>query len=183
MFYAGQDSSVPHVHVLPSLRERYANNQKTVWYYFEQVYDERFEKDYGFYRLVISEVVRAYLKCGDLKEVGARVRCPIVSMFSVFRSSLRKFFFYNRKLLSMLCKCAADSLLAFHTESRLTYRMAYPVRCRPSRPSVITPNGTLIFPLSMPGLKSKILSSHLPPAYQEENPFRTFNTKSISCSV
>lgn len=27
--------------------------------HFEQVYDERFERDYGFYRPVISEVVRA----------------------------------------------------------------------------------------------------------------------------
>ena len=36
--------------------------------HFEQVYDERFEWDYGFYRPVISDVVRAYLKCGDLKE-------------------------------------------------------------------------------------------------------------------
>lgn len=45
--------------------------------HFEQVYDERFVRDYGFYRPVISDVVRAYLKCGDLKEGFARVRCPV----------------------------------------------------------------------------------------------------------
>jgi hypothetical protein len=44
--------------------------------HFEQVYDEQFVRDYGFYRPVISDVVRAYLKCGDLKEGFARVRCP-----------------------------------------------------------------------------------------------------------
>ncbi len=43
---------------------------------FERNYEEKFEKQYGFYRPVISEVVREYLKCGDLKEGFARVRCP-----------------------------------------------------------------------------------------------------------
>ena len=42
---------------------------------FEKSYDERFEKKYGFFRPVIGEVVRSYLKCGDLKEGFARVRC------------------------------------------------------------------------------------------------------------
>lgn len=42
---------------------------------FERIYEERFEKRYGFFRPVISEVVRSYLKCGDLKEGFARVRC------------------------------------------------------------------------------------------------------------
>lgn len=36
--------------------------------HFEQMYDDKFEKDYGFYRQVISDVLYAYLKCGDLKE-------------------------------------------------------------------------------------------------------------------
>ena len=44
--------------------------------HFEQIYDDKFEKDYGFYRQVISDVVRAYLKCGDLNEGFTRVRCP-----------------------------------------------------------------------------------------------------------
>lgn len=43
---------------------------------FEKSYDERFEKKFGFFRPVISEVVRAYLRCGDLKDGFARVRCP-----------------------------------------------------------------------------------------------------------
>ena len=44
--------------------------------HFEQIYDDKLEKDYGFYRQVISDVVYAYLKCGDLKEGFARIRCP-----------------------------------------------------------------------------------------------------------
>ena len=34
---------------------------------FKRNYSEWFEKEYGFFRLVISEVVRDFLKCGDLK--------------------------------------------------------------------------------------------------------------------
>jgi len=43
---------------------------------FERNYHGRFEKEYGYFRPVISEVVHDYLKCGDLKEGFARVRCP-----------------------------------------------------------------------------------------------------------
>ncbi len=43
---------------------------------FEQVYPERFQARYGFWRPVISTVVLDYLKCGDPREGFARVRCP-----------------------------------------------------------------------------------------------------------
>jgi hypothetical protein len=42
---------------------------------FRANYDESYEKQYGFFRCVIDEVVQDYLKCGDLKEGFARVRC------------------------------------------------------------------------------------------------------------
>ena len=43
---------------------------------FEAIYEERFTKSHVFYRQLVSDVVYAYLKCGDLKEGFARVRCP-----------------------------------------------------------------------------------------------------------
>jgi hypothetical protein len=43
---------------------------------FERVYDERFAPKYGFWRPIIRHSVQAYLKCGDLREGFARVRCP-----------------------------------------------------------------------------------------------------------
>ena len=43
---------------------------------FQQVYDERYEAKYGFWRPVIDRSVTAFLKCGDLHEGFARVRCP-----------------------------------------------------------------------------------------------------------
>ncbi|MFQ5835444.1 MAG: transposase zinc-binding domain-containing protein [bacterium] len=42
---------------------------------FEECYEERFEREYGFLRPVICEVVYEYLRCGDLREGFARVRC------------------------------------------------------------------------------------------------------------
>ncbi len=35
---------------------------------FEEAYDELFQKKYGFYRPVISRVVRKCLECGDLHQ-------------------------------------------------------------------------------------------------------------------
>jgi len=43
---------------------------------FEQVYHERYQKRYGFWRPVIARIVEKFLACGDLREGFARVRCP-----------------------------------------------------------------------------------------------------------
>jgi len=43
---------------------------------FQQVYDERYQAKYGFWRPVIDRSVTAFLRCGDLHEGFARVRCP-----------------------------------------------------------------------------------------------------------
>ncbi|MEE8415252.1 MAG: transposase [Desulfobacterales bacterium] len=56
---------------------------------FEKSYSEKFEKKYGFFRPVIGEVIRSYLRCGDLKEGFARIRCPNCG---------------NEKILSFSCK-------------------------------------------------------------------------------
>ena len=42
---------------------------------FKTGYDEHCEKQYGFFRPVVDEVVEEYLRCGDLHEGFARVRC------------------------------------------------------------------------------------------------------------
>jgi hypothetical protein len=43
---------------------------------FVASYDTKFSRSHGFFRPVIEDVVHAYLKCGDLKQGFARVRCP-----------------------------------------------------------------------------------------------------------
>ena len=42
---------------------------------FEQLYPERYEREYGFWRPVVREVILKYLDCGDLRQGFARVRC------------------------------------------------------------------------------------------------------------
>jgi hypothetical protein len=42
---------------------------------FEQVYPEQFQQQYGYWRPVIRESIDKFIKCGDLKEGFARVRC------------------------------------------------------------------------------------------------------------
>jgi len=43
---------------------------------FREVYSERFQAKYGYWRPVVDRSVAAFLKCGDLQEGFARVRCP-----------------------------------------------------------------------------------------------------------
>ena len=43
---------------------------------FLEVYAERFQTKYGFWRPVVDRSITAFLKCGDLQEGFARVRCP-----------------------------------------------------------------------------------------------------------
>jgi hypothetical protein len=41
----------------------------------EQVYDERFAKQYGFFRPYVRQVIYRYLDCGILHNGFARVKC------------------------------------------------------------------------------------------------------------
>ena len=41
----------------------------------QQVYDEQFAAKYGYWRPIVERSVAAFLKCGDLQEGFARVRC------------------------------------------------------------------------------------------------------------
>lgn len=43
---------------------------------FEEKYPELFEKSHGFWRPSIRWAINKFLKCGDLKEGFAKVRCP-----------------------------------------------------------------------------------------------------------
>ncbi len=42
---------------------------------FEGVYEDRFERRYGFFRSYVKQVIYRYLDCGVLKNGFARVRC------------------------------------------------------------------------------------------------------------
>jgi len=55
-----------------SMGKRMTNEQE---YTFEQVYEEHFERQYGFFRPYVRQVIYRYLNCGDLHNGFARVRC------------------------------------------------------------------------------------------------------------
>lgn len=58
---------------------------------FEHTHDERYAKRYGPWRLIIGDVVRKFLRSGDLHFGFARVRCPDCrhEMFAAFSSQQR----------------------------------------------------------------------------------------------
>jgi hypothetical protein len=52
---------------------------RVLFHYFDRFlaeYESRFEKEYGFLRPIIKEVVERYLDCGNPKCGFARIRCP-----------------------------------------------------------------------------------------------------------
>jgi len=52
---------------------------RVLFHYFDRFlveYESRFEKEYGFLRPIIKEVVERYLDCGNPRCGFARIRCP-----------------------------------------------------------------------------------------------------------
>jgi ribosomal protein S27E len=52
---------------------------RVLFHYFDRFlaeYEGRFEKEYGFLRPIIKEVVERYLDCGNPRCGFARIRCP-----------------------------------------------------------------------------------------------------------
>jgi ribosomal protein S27E len=122
---------------------------------FEQVYEDRFERQYGFYCPYVKQVIYRYLDCGILHHGFARVRCEdcgheYLLAFSCKRRHfcpschqkrvgefgewlcrevlkavphrhvvlsipkiLRRYFLYDRKLLSELSRCGWEALKSF----------------------------------------------------------------------
>jgi len=52
---------------------------RVLFHYFDRFlaeYEGRFEKEYGFFRPIVKEVVERYLDCGNPRCGFARIRCP-----------------------------------------------------------------------------------------------------------
>jgi len=87
---------------------------------FRQVYDERFAAKYGFWRPIVERSVTAFLKCGDLHEGFARVRCPDCGheMFVAFSCKQR-------------CACpSCHQKRALQTSRRVAEEVCFPVAHR-----------------------------------------------------
>ena len=44
---------------------------------FESIYSETYQEHYGFYRPVISKVVKKFFVCGDLEYINGRFSCSL----------------------------------------------------------------------------------------------------------
>jgi hypothetical protein len=126
---------------------------------FEQVYDDRFPRQYGYFRPYVKQVIYRYLDCGILHNGFARVKCnecahEYLLAFSCKRRHfcpschqkrvvefgdwlcgevvktvphrhivftipkiLRRYFLYDRKLLSSLSRCGWEALKEFYAAS------------------------------------------------------------------
>jgi hypothetical protein len=67
---------------------------KIVFHYheeYEEVYPKRFEKEYGYLRKRVIEVVRKFLDCGILEHGMARIYCRECGngLIQVFRFTIR----------------------------------------------------------------------------------------------
>jgi hypothetical protein len=92
---------------------------------FRRVYDERFADRYGFWRPIVKRSVTAFLRCGDLHEGFARMRCPDCrhEMFVAFSckqrcTSLIKFpitIFYHLSLQLLVDEIKFPITLTLHT--------------------------------------------------------------------
>lgn len=52
---------------------------RVLFHYFDRFlaeYESRFEREYGYFRPIVREVVERYLDCGNPKRGFARIRCP-----------------------------------------------------------------------------------------------------------
>jgi hypothetical protein len=145
---------------MPESVYRHRNPQNSPYYQceedhfetFEMVYDEKFERRYGFFRPYVKQVIYRYLDCGILHHGFARVRCEdcgheYLLAFSCKRRHfcpschqkrvvefggwlcqevvkavphrhavlsipkiLRRYFLYDRKLLSDISRCGWEAL-------------------------------------------------------------------------
>jgi len=92
---------------------------------FERVYPERYQQRYGFWRPVVRKAVMDFLKCGDLREGFARMRCP----------DCRHEFFvaYSCKQRCVCPSCHQKRSLT--TALRIAEQVSAPVPHRPFSPS------------------------------------------------
>ena len=86
---------------------------------FQRVYDERYQKRYGFWRPVIAITVEKFLACGDLREGFARVRYPLC------RHELFVAFSCRRRCLCPSCHQKRALIMADHIARDLCAAVAH----------------------------------------------------------
>jgi len=80
---------------------------RVLFHYFDRFlteYESRFEREYGYFRPIIKDVLERYVDCGNPRCGFARIRCP---------DCREERLVFNRRLLGDLCRCALRSLTRY----------------------------------------------------------------------
>jgi hypothetical protein len=80
---------------------------------FERIYPEKYEKTHGFWRPIIRSSIEKFLKCGDLKEGFARVKCTQCGKELFVAYSCRQ------KCCCNSCHQKRSLLLAYHLKENV----------------------------------------------------------------
>jgi hypothetical protein len=80
---------------------------------FERIYPEKYEKTHGFWRPIIRITIDKFLKCGDLKEGFARVKCTQCGKELFVSYSCRQKYCCNS------CHQKRSLLLAYHLKENV----------------------------------------------------------------
>jgi hypothetical protein len=72
---AALDTNIKHYRPRDPQNSQYYQCVSDHFEAFEQVYEERFSRQYGFFRPYVKEVIYRYLDCGILQNGFARVKC------------------------------------------------------------------------------------------------------------
>jgi len=73
---------------------------RVIFHYFDRFlaeYESRFEKEYGFLRPIVKEVVERYIDCGNPRCGFARIRCPVCGEERLLMFSCRSLGFHILK--------------------------------------------------------------------------------------
>src|SRR4030042_1959748 len=122
---------------------------RVLFHYFDRFlaeYEGRFEKEYGFFRPIVKEVVERYLDCGNPRCGFARIRCPDCQAEHLLMFSCRT--------RGVCPSCHAKRLEEWGEGMRETLLLD-----GPHRPGVFTPSPILWGPVAecmRPGVFHKI---------------------------
>ena len=72
---AALDTSTKHYRSRKPQNSQYYKCVQDHFEAFEQVYEEKFSRQYGFFRPYVKDVIYRYLDCGILQNGFARVKC------------------------------------------------------------------------------------------------------------
>ncbi len=116
---------------------------RVLFHHFERFlaeYESRFEREFGFFRPIVEEVVERYLDCGNPRCGFTRIRCPDCAEERLVMFSCRTRGFYPSWMRESLLLDVPHRQVVFTVPKRLRFFFKYDRRllgdlCRAARRS------------------------------------------------